>query len=217
MKSFVAYPMDFEKILFPDPSENSYSGKLIAHYELYRKVNHLRGSLVKCGITARKGLTRLALFRNLMSTTIPEKVVAFEKLTRKMYLENGGGDNGVLQYKTTDCAVDHVNLKHVLKQNEITENVDFVPGNVGDTIPYYLIENPDLKISYLNIDFDDYESTLTTLQFFYPRLVQGGILILDNYYKKEEDHDAANDYFQFLPITVNCFSVDKGPHYIVRN
>jgi hypothetical protein len=217
MKSCVAYPADFEKMLFPDFSENSGSGKFIAHYELYKKVNQLEGSIVKCGITAQEGLSRLSLFRNLVSSPVHEKVVAFEKLSTDMYVENSSCDNGMPLFKTTSATLKTTQGEQEDREKQIDEKITFIRGNVGDAIPGYLIENPDLKISYLNIDFDDYEPTLTTLQFFYPRIVYGGILILDNYYKKEEDYRAVNDYFLFLKITINNFSVNKGPHYVVRN
>ena len=70
--------------------------------------------------------------------------------------------------------------------------------------------------SWNYIDFDEYEATFTTLQYFYPRLVHGGILVLDNYYKKEADYDAVNDYFQHEKHKIYNFSVNKGPDYLVR-
>lgn len=217
MKSFVAYPLDLEKILFPDVTEKNHSGKLIAHYELYKKVSHLEGSVVKCGIAVEEGLTRLAMFRSLISSETSEKVVAFEKLNRSLYIENNENQTGTLQYKVKRSEAALENIKVTLLQKEITQKINFFPGSLENTIPEYLIVNPDLKISFLNIDLDDYEASLTTLQFFFPRLVHGGILVFDNYYKKEEDYKAVCDYFKYTGITISNFSVNKGPHFLVRH
>jgi hypothetical protein len=216
MKSFVEYPLGFEKMLFPDVAEKSSSGKLIAHYELYKKVSHLQGCVVKCGIAAEDGFTRFAMLRNLISAQANQKVIAFEKLGKSLYLTNNEEDNSELKYQVKRATIDIDRIHQKLSKKGITEKIEFVPGNVNDSIPEYLMENPEMKISYLNIDFDDYESAVTTLQFFYPRIVHGGILILDNYYKEEEDFRAVKDYFKYSSCKIYNFSVNKGPHYLVR-
>lgn len=216
MKSFVEYPSEFKKMLFPGNAEKSYSGKLIAHYELYRKVSHLEGCIIKCGISAEDGFTRFATLRNLMSAQPLQKVIAFEKFAKSLFITNDAQANAGLSYQVKNQPINIDRIQQKLQNKGINSQIEFVPGNIGDAIPGYLIENPEMKISYLNIDFDDYESTLTTLQFFYPRLVHGGILIFDNYYKKEEDFRAVDDYFKFSNNIIYSFSVNKGPHYLTR-
>ena len=56
-------------------------------------------------------------------------------------------------------------------------NIHTIKGLVNDTVPY---KGPK-KISILRLDTDTYESTVHTLLHFFPRLSQGGILILDDY------------------------------------
>ncbi len=216
MKSFVAYPMELDKILYPDVSEKSYSGKLLAHHELFKKVSHLDGSIVKCGISAETGFLRFASFRNLIAEECSQKVIAFEKFTRSMYFDSEGNNTGSLRIKVNSLPIDEELLQKKLTKKGIHNKIEFVPGNLDDSIPEYLMENPELKISYLNIDLDDYEASLVTLQFFYPRIVHGGIVILDNYYKEEEDFRAVIDYFKFSNVSINNFSINKGPHYLVR-
>ena len=216
MKSFVEYPLDFEKMLFPGVADKTGSGKLIAHYELYRKVSHLEGCVVKCGIAAEESFTRFAVLRNLIAGTQNQKVIAFEKFAKDLYLTNSSEDTSTLQYQIKRPTIDIDRIEQKLRKKGITEKIEFIPGNIGDSIPEYLMENPEMKIAYLNIDCDDYESAFTTLQFFYPRLVHGGIVIFDNYYKMEEDYNAVRDYFKYSNNKIFNFSVNKGPHYLVR-
>ena len=217
MKSFVAYPMELDKILYPDAFEKSYSGKLLAHHELYKKVAYLDGSIVKCGISAEAGFLRFASFRNLIAAQSSQKVIAFEKFTTSMYFDNEENNTGSLRVKVKSEPIDEELLQKKLTRKGIHNKIDFIPGSLGDSIPEYLMENPEMKISYLNIDLDDYEATLTTLQFFYPRIVHGGIVIFDNYYKNEEDYRAVIDYFRYNNVFINNFSINKGPHYLIRN
>lgn len=214
MKSFVTYPLDFERMLYPAQSVKNFSGKLVAHYELYKKISHLEGSIVKCGITAQDGFTKFAMFQNLILPQSVQKLIAFEKFTDDFSNDHHSGHCKV-QYQVEQSVIDLEQVKKELLHTGISD-IDFVRGNPGDAIPEYLIHNPELKIAYLNIDLDDYDASITTLQFFYPRLVHGGILIFDNYYKKKEDYKAATDYFGYTNVIINNFSVNRGPHYIVR-
>jgi hypothetical protein len=57
------------------------------------------------------------------------------------------------------------------------ERVRFIKGKVEQTIPAVLPE----QIAVLRLDTDFYESTRHELRHLYPRLVHGGVLIIDDY------------------------------------
>ncbi len=53
----------------------------------------------------------------------------------------------------------------------------FIKGMVEDTIPNIIPE----KVSILRLDTDFYKSTKHELEYLFPRLQRGGILIIDDY------------------------------------
>jgi O-methyltransferase len=55
--------------------------------------------------------------------------------------------------------------------------IKFIKGRVEDTIP----ETAPGRIALLRLDTDWYESTRHELRHLYPRLVSGGVLIIDDY------------------------------------
>ncbi|MFD0856966.1 TylF/MycF/NovP-related O-methyltransferase, partial [Actinomadura adrarensis] len=57
------------------------------------------------------------------------------------------------------------------------DRVHFVRGPVEETVPGHAPE----QIALLRLDTDWYESTRHELDHLYPRLVSGGVLILDDY------------------------------------
>lgn len=67
----------------------------------------------------------------------------------------------------------------------------FVKGKVEDTIP---ATAPD-AIAILRLDTDWYESTRHELVHLYPRLVRGGILIVDDYGHWRGAREAVDGYF----------------------
>ena len=58
-------------------------------------------------------------------------------------------------------------------------NIKLIQGKVEDTLKEE--KNLPKSISVLRLDTDWYESTKMELQVLYPRLVKGGILIIDDY------------------------------------
>lgn len=71
------------------------------------------------------------------------------------------------------------------------ERLHFVRGRVEDTLPGRAPE----RISLLRLDTDWYESTRHELIHLYPRLSQGGVLIVDDYGHWEGCKRAVDEYF----------------------
>lgn len=55
------------------------------------------------------------------------------------------------------------------------------------------------KFSFVNIDVDIYESTLSCLDFFYPRMNRGGIIISHDYIGAQGVRKAVDTFFQEKP------------------
>ena len=72
------------------------------------------------------------------------------------------------------------------------EKLVFVKGLVEETVPQNL---PD-KIAILRLDTDWYESTRVELFHLYPRLVPGGVLIVDDYGHYKGQRKAVDEYFR---------------------
>lgn len=213
MKSFVAYPLNLKKHIFPAIFNNNASGKLVTRFELYKKVEHLKGSIIHSGISTEEEFTELSIFKSLVTNS--SDVVAFERQSKELFLHEEENST-TLRYKVKRSALEVEKLQLKFAKTGLIEKIQYLSGHIEETIPDFLIDNPELKISYLCIDQNDYESSLTTLQFFYPRLMPGGLLVIENYYKNEEDYRAISDYFRYDDVSISSYSVNKGPHYLLR-
>ncbi len=76
------------------------------------------------------------------------------------------------------------------------DRIKFVAGMVENTIPSNI---PD-QIALLRLDTDFYRSTKHELIHLFPRLVRGGILIIDDYFYMAQCKQAVDEYFQDHPI-----------------
>ena len=79
-------------------------------------------------------------------------------------------------------------------------------GDIRETVPAFCAEHPELKISLLNIDVDLLEPTRICLEHLYPRVVSGGIVILDDYGAFPGATKAVDDYFEDKGVNIQKLS-----------
>jgi len=77
--------------------------------------------------------------------------------------------------------------------SEFANNLVYHEGYVPDT---FSIDPPEF-ISYLHIDVSTAQAYISTLEFFYPRLLSGGVIIFDDYGSKSH-REAKNMIDDFL-------------------
>ena len=92
--------------------------------------------------------------------------------------------------------------KHVMNP----DNVQLIMGKVEDTL--LKKENLPESISVLRLDTDWYESTKIELQVLYPRLVKGGILIVDDYGLWNGSRRAVDEYFKDSNVWLHYIDED---------
>ena len=101
--------------------------------------------------------------------------------------------------------------KNVSKYTNLNK-IKFIKGPVEETLS--IEENLPSKISVLRLDTDWYKSTKIELNSLYPRLVKGGVLIIDDYGHFEGARKAVDEYFngkKWLHV------VDYTCRYIIKD
>ena len=86
------------------------------------------------------------------------------------------------------------------------DNVQLIMGKVEDTL--LKKENLPESISVLRLDTDWYESTKIELEVLYPRLVKGGILIVDDYGMWNGSRRAVDEYFKDSNVWLHYIDED---------
>ena len=92
--------------------------------------------------------------------------------------------------------------RNELKESPYFSNIDnikLIKGRVEETL--LVLKNLPKKISILRLDTDFYSSTKVELNILYPRLVKGGVLIIDDYGFWKGARKAVDEYFKnFRPF-----------------
>lgn len=76
--------------------------------------------------------------------------------------------------------INHFKSSENFLKNDVLNEFNFIKIYKG-WIPERFNEVEDLKFSFIHIDLDLYKPISDTLEFFYPKLVKGGIIICDDY------------------------------------
>lgn len=92
------------------------------------------------------------------------------------------------------------------------ERFHFVKGMVEDTLPAV---RPD-RVALLRLDTDWYESTRHELEHLFPRLVPGGVLIIDDYGHFQGAAKAVDEYFSTLPYPMFLARVDYTARIAIK-
>lgn len=192
--------------------------KMLAHYELYKMTADIPGAIIECGVFKGVSLIRFTTFRNLFKKTYLKKIIAFDTF-EKFPKTKFGQDKKPRQKFITDAGAESISKKQmidVLKHKHIYENIDLIKGDITKTVPQYLKTYPNLKISLLNLDTDIYEPAVVILNYLFPKILKGGILILDDYGIFPGETKAVNDYFKNKSVSINKLPFVKTPSYIIK-
>jgi hypothetical protein len=176
------------------------------------------GAIVECGVFKGTSLVRFASFRDLMGNSFSKKIIGFDIFgkfpetkfiddinPRKKFIANAGEES-----------ISQEQLFQVLKHKNIDQNIELIAGDIVKTVPDYLNKNPELKISLLNLDTDIYEPAVVILENLFPRIVTGGILILDDYGVFPGETKAVDKYFADRSVEIKKFPFCMTPCYIVK-
>lgn len=85
------------------------------------------------------------------------------------------------------------------------DKIVFVKGMVEDTLPRHAPE----KLALLRLDTDFHDSTYHAMVHLYPRLVPGGVLVLDDYGSMQGARDAVLNYFKENDIHVLIHRIER--------
>jgi hypothetical protein len=92
------------------------------------------------------------------------------------------------------------------------EKIHYVKGKVEETIPSTLPDN----IALLRLDTDWYESTKHELIHLFPKLVRGGVLVIDDYGFWKGARKAVDEYFAENNISILLNRLDDTGRIAVK-
>ena len=185
--------------------------KLASKLRFCELTKDIPGDIVELGVFKGSGLVSFLKANRLISTNF-KKVYGFdifddEKLVQNISTNDGSLMSELFKKRNFDPKGYADLLREVIK-NAGFNNFSIIVGSVFDTVPIFLNENPGFRASIINFDLDTSEPTKFCLNYFWDRLVKGGVMIFDEYAVNEWTESNAVDEFineRNLKLKSTCY------------
>ncbi len=165
--------------------------RLLTFYEMFKPTINLPGDIVELGVF--RGESFLSFARMLECFCMGDRtkrIFGFDHFQglQNISKEDGGNFPEVDKKVGGWCGSGYYD--ELIKLIELYDADRFMPlkrrmflveGDVIETIPKFVKDNPGVRISLLHFDLDLYEPTKVGLEYFYDLVVHGGVIIFDEY------------------------------------
>lgn len=162
----------------------------LVKYEIFKKILPIHGSIIECGVHDGDGLLTFAKLSSIFEpVNYTRKIIGFDTFNGFPALDTK--DTGTTEEfkemgKKGGMAIDSFsdiqncirNFDHDRSVSHI-KKVELIKGDVKNTIPEFLQENPHTVVSLLYLDFDIYEPTKIAIENFLPRMPKGSVIAFD--------------------------------------
>jgi len=231
MENFLIFPGIFkedeiELILQVRPYTLTSNERLytLIHAVRYLVRNNVPGDIVECGVW--KGGSMMAAIKVLQGLNDADRAMylydTFEGMVAPTdvdtKIDGTNAPEAFEKYKinkdsSTWCRSDIEEVRAALYSTAYDPSkIHFVKGKVEETLPQTMPE----KIALLRLDTDWYESTKHELVHLFPRLVPGGVLILDDYGSWLGAQKAINEYFLENNIKIFLCRIDNTGRVAIK-
>ncbi len=197
----------------------------LSRYEIFKKILHIHGSIVECGVFFGAGLMTFAQLSAIFEpVNHTRKIIGFDTFAGFESISNeDDGSTSEFAQKGSLSLDSYDDLKKCIElydQNRFLNHipkVELVKGDASKSIPNYLKENPHTVVSLLNLDMDVYEPTKVALENFVPRMPKGGIIIFDELNSKDwiGETKAVLDTIGIHELKIERFHFDSHISYAV--
>ena len=189
--------------------------KTLSHYEIFKKSISVKGSIVECGVFKGASLSRFLTFRNYFSIK-NKKAFGFDVFGAfpKQQFKN---DNKFSKRhnKIAGVGSSPETIKNYLKNKKIN-NFQLIKGRLEKTIPRFLKNRKDFKISFLHLDLDVFQPTYFALNSFYKNVSPKGIILLDDYDSIEGATKAINLFVKKKKLKLDFLKNNKKLKFIIK-
>jgi hypothetical protein len=163
-------------------------GKLLHRYDFFNKVKDLPGDIVELGVFKGSGVATFSKFLDIYCPNSNKKIVGFDIFSpsdANLILDKDGDFDkskmNIVYSKVPESDLSLAAVDARLQNMQIHKKYMLVPGDIEQTLPEFLTQNPGFRISFLYIDVDLDRPTYNGLKYLWDRILPGGVILFDEY------------------------------------
>lgn len=199
--------------------------RFLIRAEMFRKVLDIQGSIIECGVFGGGGLMTWAELSAIYEPlNYQRQIIGFDTFAGFPALseEDGKADLSVkkiggLAMNSYDDILESVRLYDMNRFLNHLPKVQLIKGDMMETVPQYLQDNPHTIVSLMYLDVDVYEPTKVALKYFVPRMPKGAVIAFDQLNIKgwQGETLAVLESMGIRNIRIQRFSYDTKISYAV--
>ena len=192
--------------------------KFRPYIQLLNKASALEGDVVECGVYQGRSLIRMALF--LKQSGIGKKVYGLDSFEGFPSVDSVDVGPGRSEEQLNRMFKKRYDIAENLRSTagDLDLNLTVMEGYFEETLPSLI----DHKFCFVHLDCDIYESYQTCLNTLYDSVVQGGIILFDEYHSDvwPGATRAIDEFFQGKPEKPQqfvCKDSEYSRYYVVKS
>jgi len=199
--------------------------KLYSRVKFYEMTKDINGDIVECGVFKGSGLLTWLKILNMNEPNSIKKVIGFDFFGNEFVedLENDIDRELMGQvFKRCDdldnyeISLDGIRDK-IFKSGFKENDFDLVKGDIISTSKEYSNSKPGFRISILYIDLDLEEPTYETLNNLWENVVDGGIVVFDEYaYHSWSESNGVDRFIREKNLKLKSTKVKAPTAYIIK-
>lgn len=188
-KCFERNPESWERKMenFPKYVRRQNLTRFMALYEVFKRAQPVKGSIIECGVFHGFGVMSWAKLSAILEpVNLTRRIYGFDSFAGFPSLAEMDKSETSCHVREGDLFADSkAEIEELVRINDSTRFLGHIPkvkliqGDATKTIPQFIQEHPHILVSLLFMDFDLYEPTKVALEHFVPRMPRGAILAFD--------------------------------------
>ena len=189
--------------------------KLFVKYELFKKILHVHGSIVECGVHQGSGVLTWGILSSIFEpVNHVRKIIGFDTFEgfadiaeQDKVNNNGHAKVGGLSVNAFDDVKQSIELFDSFRPLGHIPKIELVKGDATKTIEEYIKNNPHLVVSMLYLDFDVYSPTKRAIELLKSRMPIGSMIVFDELNIREwpGETQALNDTLGISSLKIERF------------
>ena len=211
---------------FPKYASRQALAKFLTKYEIFQKILHVNGSIVEAGVLHGGGTLAWAKLSSILEpTNHTRKIIGFDTFAGFPSIndkDKKGTDGsllkiGELKGSAQKSVTEAVSIYDENRPLNHIPKVELVEGDIVNTAPAYIKENPHLVISMLYLDVDLYQPTKVMLETFLPVMPKGAVIVFDELNAKMFPGEtvAVDEILGIRNLEIKRFTFDSYVSYAV--
>lgn len=186
--------------------------RFLAHVELFKKTLEVPGDIAELGVFRGAGLMTWAnLLESYCIGNRTKTVYGFDNwagfseiAAQDRTLQDDSGQKHVGGYSPADHKAELLNAIRIFDSDRFVPwkpRIVLVDGNIEESVPAFVEQNPGVRFSLVHFDCDMYQPTRVALEALWPKISRGGLLLFDEYAIKNwpGETQAVDEFFADKP------------------